>query len=121
MEKIIITLLTLMVFACQADKPPQTELVISNIGKTDFVNLWLSIEGSKLVIDNLKPGEHKSFYVDAIGNKRIDYGFKGDEDLREKMDGELFFYGNQMPMKSSTLEIGLENGLIRSIVAKPKS
>ena len=113
-------LLTLIVFGCQTDKAPQTELVVSNTGTTDFVNLWFSIDGSKLVIDSLKPGEHRTFHIDAIGNKRINYGFNGDESLREKMGGELFFYGNQMPMKSSTLEVGLDNGLIRSIVAKPE-
>ena len=51
--------------------------------------------------------------------KRIDYGFKGDENLRKKMGGELFFYGSQIPMKASSLEVGLEDGLIHKLVGKP--
>lgn len=79
MKGIIVILLVLIVFGCPADKPPQTELIISNIGKTDLTNLWFSIDGSKLVIESLKPGEHKQFHIDAIRKKRIDYGFNGDE------------------------------------------
>ena len=121
MKRIIVVLLVLIIFGCQADKPPQTELIVSNIGKTDLTDLWFSIDGSKLAIESLKPGEHKQFDIDAIGNKRIDYGFKGDENLRKKMDGELFFYGNQIPGKSCVLEVEFEDGLIHSIVARPKS
>jgi hypothetical protein len=121
MKEFILTLLVLIIFGCQAEKPPQTELILSNIGKTDFIDLWFSIDNSKVVIDSLKPGEQKSFHLDAIGNKRIDYGFKGDKDLRKRMGGELFFYGSRVPMESSILEIGLEDGLIHKIVCKPKN
>ena len=62
----------------------------------------------------------KTISVDAIGNKRIDYGFHGDEKLRKKMGEELFLFGSQEPETSGTLEIGFENGLVHKLVGTPK-
>ena len=97
-----------------------TEIIISNLGKNDIENLWISIEGLKTIIGTLRPGDKKSLIFNAIGNQRIDYGFKHDEALRSRMGGELFFFGSQIPMKSSILEVGFDNGLIRRLVSKPK-
>ncbi|MEJ2158611.1 MAG: hypothetical protein P8X96_25070 [Desulfobacteraceae bacterium] len=120
MKKLIITLLVLVVFGCQGEKALETELIISNVGKTDFINLWFSIDNEKLMIDRLRPGEQRSFHIDAVGDKRIDYGFEGDEGLRRRMGGELFFYGRQDSKASGTLEIGLKDGLIHKMVGKPR-
>ena len=120
MKKTLFAFLTIVVISCNTNQSPITEMVFSNNGKKDIENLWISIEGSKIVIGTLKSGDNKSIFLNAIGNKRIDYGFIGDESLRNKMGGELFFYGNQIPSKSGTLEIGFENGLIHSLKSKPK-
>ena len=110
----------IVIMGCRAGEPPKTEIVLSNLGERNIDNLWISIEGSKTNIGTLKPGDHKAILADAIGNKRIDYGFKGDEILRNKMGGELFFFGNQIPSKAGMLEVGFRNGLIHSLKSKPK-
>ena len=110
----------IVIMGCRAGEPPKTEIVLSNLGERNIDNLWISIEGSKTNIGTLKPGDHKDIFIDAIGNKRIDYGFKGDENLRKKMGGELFFFGNQIPSKAGMLEVGFRNGLIHSLKSKPK-
>ena len=97
-----------------------TEIIISNLGKNDIENLWISIESAKTTIGTLNSGNQKTILLKPIGNKRIDYGFKGDEALRSKMGGELFFFGNQIPMKSGILEVEFEDGLIHRLRSRPK-
>ena len=60
-------------------------------------------------------------------NQRLDQSLKDEKSyfytfdhLRNKMGGELFFYGNQIPLKASILEVGFENGLIHSLNSKFK-
>ena len=120
MKKTLLSILFVVIFGCQADKSPKTEIIISNLGQEAIENLWISLNSSKLNIGTLKAGEHKNIFLDAIGNKRIDYGFQNDDALRGKMGGELFFYGNQIPMKSGILEVGFKNGLIHRLMSKQK-
>ncbi len=120
MKKTLTALVIMVVFGCQADRSPKTEIIISNLGKNDIENLWISIESTKTAIGTLKSGDQKSILLNPIGNKRIDYGFKGDQNLRSKMGGELFFFGNQVPMKSGILEVGFEDGLIHRLRSKTK-
>jgi len=121
MKRLIITLIILAILGCSENNSPKTELIVTNIGKTEFKDFWLKIDKQKLIIDSLKPGEHKKFNLQAIGNKRIDYGFTEDEELRDKMGGELFFYGNQIPNEPGILEVGLNNGLVHKLVSKQKT
>lgn len=120
MKRTLFALLILVILGCQGDQSPKTEIIISNLGEKNIDNLWISIEGSKTIIGTLKPGDHSSILLNAIGNKRIDYGFKGDEVLRNKMGGELFFFGNQIPSKAGMLEVGFQNGLIHSLSSEQK-
>lgn len=119
MKKLIFALIIIVIFGCQADQPPKTEIIFSNLGQKDIENLWISIDGANTTVGLLKPGEQKSIVLDAIGNQRIDYGFTNDSSLRNKMGGELFFYGNQIPSKQGILEVGFENGMIRRLISKP--
>ena len=121
MNKTLFAMMIAVVFlGCQADRSPETEIIFSNLGKNSIENLWISIEGTKTVIGTIQSGEQKSILLNPVGNKKIDYGFKGDEALRSRMDGELFFFGNQIPMKSGILEVGFEDGLIRRLRSKQK-
>lgn len=120
MKKFLFLLVMLFFWGCQTnhfdqaktDQNAQTKIILSNIGTTDIDNLWLSFDDMKIDIGDIKPGEYRVIYVKPIGKKRIDYGFDGDEAIRNRMGGELYFIGNHIPGRAGIFTVGFNGGLI---------
>lgn len=120
MKKLSLLLAVLFFLGCQTDssvqarkdQSVQTKIIISNIGKADIESLWFSFDDEKISIGNIKSGEIRVVYVTPIGKKRVDYGFKGDDAIRSRMGGELYFLGNHIPGRAGIYEVSFNNGLI---------
>ena len=84
MKNILLFFIVCLFLGCSANKTIKTEIILLNIGTINLPELWISYEGKKYEIGNIAPGNNVSVTLENIGSKQIDYGFKGDNEIRIK-------------------------------------